>query len=56
MIYFHCFPRTAQPPFSRGYGKAMVGLLPDFLSMLVALSNSMRLSLQSSTGVADRGV
>jgi len=29
---------------------------PDFLSMLVALSNSMRLSLQSSTGVADRGV
>jgi hypothetical protein len=39
---------TTAPRFNVDMERAIVGLPPDFLSMLVALSNSMRLSLMKA--------
>jgi hypothetical protein len=54
----HCFCFAAPKARLRPFGKALETnhhrlRYPDFLSMLVTLSNCMRLSLKSSTGVAD---
>jgi hypothetical protein len=60
MICFHCFSLEGSAPLTGGLriviGKAIVGLrpvffvprTPDFLSRLVALSRSMRLSLMKA--------